>query len=109
MPGQKTVAAATYIMFVSHCELNVEGLPCWHVELEDKELVDYVETLLDSNSFRTRCARVMKVGSHLLGIRRQLNTLVAQAEDVAFDLHVILFRHFRSALAYREGLVRLGT
>ena len=43
----------------------------------------------------------MKVGRLMRRVRWQLNSLARQAENVAFDISIILFRHF-SARARRD-------
>ena len=96
-------------MFVADCQLDAEGFTRGHENLENEELVDYVQTVGHGGSLRTRVARVMKVCAELLRVGGELYALVLETEDVALDFAVELFGHFRHALVHRERLVRLGT
>ena len=94
-------------MLVLHSELDGEGLSMRHKDLEDQELVHYVETLLDADPFGSHASCVMKVGTQLLRVGRQLDALVAQTEDVALDVRIVLLGHLCHALAYRKRLMWL--
>ena len=60
-----------------------------HINLEDQKLVHDVETLYDADALRRRARpRVMKIGRQLRWVGWQLNALVLQVENVAFDLTI---------------------
>ena len=72
-------------MFVSHTQLNLKGRSFWYKDLEDKELMHYIQAGVDSDLFGARAASIMKIGRHLLdGVRWQLDFLTGQCEDVSF-------------------------
>ena len=76
-------------MLVANSQLNLQGISLRNINLEDQKLVHYVETLDDADALRLGArSSVMKIGRHLRWIGWQLNALVLQVEDVAFDLTI---------------------
>ena len=76
-------------MLVANSQLNLQGISLRNINLEDQKLVHYVETLDDADALRLGARpSVMKIGRHLRWIGWQLNALVLQVEDVAFDLTI---------------------
>lgn len=67
----------------------MKGISLRNINLEDQKLVHDVETLDDADALCLGARPgVMKIGRHLRWIGWQLNALVLQVEDVAFDLTI---------------------
>ena len=79
-------------MFIAQVNFYRKGLTLRHIDLKDEELVDNIEARRDS-LFRPDSSSIMKVSLDLCWVWGQLNTLIIQVEDVAFQLLVILFLH----------------
>lgn len=90
-----------YVVLVAHVNLDGQLLVRGHEQLEDEELVHNVQARGHSDFLgpRVRTAPVeVSRGHHVLRVRRQLDFVASEAENVALDLRVELFRHLGRAL-----------
>ena len=59
----------TYIVLVPNMKLDLERFALGHIDLEDEELMDYVEALGDTDTFRALATILVEVGLDLRRVR----------------------------------------
>lgn len=96
-------------MFITDGELDLEGVTRGDVDLENEELVDHIKAVLDSNFPGADRPIIMKISMGLRWVRRQLNPLIGQVENVTLELCIVLLLDVCGSAGNRERFVRLGT